>query len=89
MDRITDAMLDFRLNTANSLLGFSSDVPYPTPGTLVFYKAYGSTGVHLVDNEHGGQRTMFDLGTKREAFIFLGGFIQALRITLDAAKVGS
>lgn len=78
MNRITDADLNRRIDTANSLLGFSSDVPYPTEGTIVLYQAYGSTAVHRVCNDQGGQTMLHSLGTKREAFIFLNGLIKGL-----------
>lgn len=78
MDRITDKDLDRRIATVNSLLGFPDEVSYPTPGTVVLYSAYGSTGVHMVVNDAGGQTDLHSLGTKREAFIFLNGLIKGL-----------
>lgn len=77
MDRITDADLNRRIDTVNSLLGFE-DPRYPTPGTVVLYSAYGSTAVHMVMSPEGGQSELHSLGTKREAFLFLNGLIKGL-----------
>ncbi len=88
MDRITDRDLSSRVDSVNHLLGFEN-VHYPTVGTVVLYQAYGSTAVHFVMNDQGGQRTLHGLGTKREAFYFLNGMLNGLRIAAESAKVQS
>jgi hypothetical protein len=77
--RITDAHLEAKVRVVNGMLGNDPDAPYPTPGMVILYSAYGSTAVHRVCNEHGGQENLSTLGTKREAALFLSGMIAALR----------
>lgn len=79
MDRITDRDLNRRIDTVNSLLGFDTDQNlYMQKGAVKTYSAYGATGVHINCNEHGGVSVLHELGTKREAFIFLRGLITGL-----------
>ena len=79
MNRITDSILDARVATINSLLGHGTDPERGTNGSIVLHKAYGSTAVRQYSGTGMGEATLSDLGTKREAYIFLSGMIAAVR----------
>jgi len=82
--RITNANLEGKIRSVNTLLGNDPDAPYSTIGLVHLYGAYGMTGVHRYANEHGGvSDLMGNLGTKREVATFLDGMITALRITQE------
>lgn len=85
MNRITNAMLDARVATINRMLGFGDEPAYSTVGAIVLEGAYGSTAVAQYCNKSGGVRMLHDYGTKREAYVFLNGMIQASR-ALDFAR---
>lgn len=77
--RITRAFVEARVDTVNRLLGFEAPVEFSTVGAVYLYGAYGDWAVHQWTNEAGGIRTLHELGSHREASIFLGGMIAALR----------
>lgn len=80
--RITAAHLEAKVSTINRLLGFASGAPYPTPGAVLLYSAYGGRGVHRVSNTAGGQEDLMGgCQPARECSRFLDGMIAALRIT--------
>lgn len=85
--RITAKFLEARVDTVNGLLGFQTEnVKWSTVGAVRLSHAYGGYAVHRVCNESGG---VSDLtgghGSGREAAAFLGGMIEALRITKAGA----
>jgi hypothetical protein len=86
--RITDGMIEARIDTINRMLGHETvPVPYSTIGGVVRASAYGGTGVHRYNNEFGGVSDLFGgYSTKREVYNFLQGMIQALRIVEDQKK---
>lgn len=73
--RITQAHIDAKVDTVNSLLG----VQYPEVGAIYLYMAYGGVSVAETINEHGGIRQLTGIGTKREAATFLDGMIIGIR----------
>lgn len=80
--RITAAHLEAKVLIINRLLGFTSDPPYPTPGAVMLYSAYGGRGVHRVSNPGGGREDLMGgCQPARECSRFLDGMIAALRIT--------
>jgi hypothetical protein len=82
--RITDANLEGKIRSINTMLGNDPDAPYSTIGLVHLYGAYGMTGVHRYANEHGGASDLMQkLGTKREVATFLDGMIAALRIAQE------
>jgi len=77
--RITDRVLNARLDTVNGLLGFREGVD----GSFTIYQAYGCTTVRRISGDSGGQSDIgAPFGTKREALVFLDGMVTALRIVL-------
>lgn len=87
--RITNAVLQAKVDNVNRLLGFDPDGGanggYNCPGFVILRSAYGSTGVSAYSGAHGGQRDLSGLGTKRETAIFLDGMREALLATTREA----
>ena len=81
--RITDKMVQARIDTANHLLGFESEVGYNTEGALRIEKAYGGTAVSRMSGEFGGVSMLTGYGTKREAYNYLSGVIEGLRMAAE------
>lgn len=83
--RMTVKHLEAKVSIINGMLGFDTEnmPPYPTPGVVHLYRAYGATGVHRIVNESGGVSSLAELGTMRETAQFLSGMIAALRIARD------
>jgi hypothetical protein len=86
MDRITDKMLQYRVDTINELLKRPKE-PWTkrrdgsnkaSIGNFHLSGAYGRTLLHEMVNEGGGVNDVFGLCTKRELFDFMGAFIKAL-----------
>ena len=84
--RITDKFLQARCATINRALGHPENAGYSTPGVVHLSHAYGGTGVHRYVTTGGGVTDLMGYhGTKREASLFLGGMIEALRIAKEGA----
>lgn len=86
MERITEKMLQYRLDTINKMLGAPLE-PYTRTdgkskaniGNYHLYSAYGSTGVHRMVGEGGGITQVLGLATKREIFDQLCALITGLQ----------
>lgn len=78
--RITRAFLEARVDTVNRLLGHPVPTPYSTDGAVTLSLAYGGYAVHQWSGPNGGRSSLTDgHGPAREAALFLGGMIAALR----------
>lgn len=81
--RITDSLVQTRIDTANHLLGFEGEVGYNTEGALRVERAYGGTAVSRMSGKFGGVSMLTGYGTKREAYNYLGGVIEGLRLAAE------
>lgn len=90
MERITEKMLKYRLDTINKMLGAPLE-PYTRTegkykaniGNYHLYSAYGSTGVHKMVGEGGGVTTVLGLGTKREIYDQLTALMRGIEAAND------
>ena len=83
--RVTNSVLQARLDSVNRMLGNPPDAPYSTVGVLVLYGAYGGMTVHQYMNEAGGvSDLMGGIFTRREVLLFLNGMVRALELATPA-----
>ncbi len=69
MERITEKMLESRVEWLNNLKGFKNP-EYSTIGSFVIDYAYGGVSLHQYSNKHGGVNDVFSCGhiPKRDLF---------------------
>ena len=49
-------------------------------GNFHMYSAYGKYGLHEMNNEHGGVKTIIHLGTKKELFNSIHRLLDGIRL---------
>ena len=85
MQRITNAMLENRINTINTMTN-SPLKPYEkvddkykaSIGNYHLYGAYGAYALHRIVNDGGGIREIIGLCTKRELYNRMNSYISGL-----------
>ena len=85
---ITKPMLQSRIDSINSLLGYHTNPFFTANGRLKCYvgtfyigKAYGGYRIEQMMNEDGGCRDISDRGTKRECYNYAKGIIEGIKQT--------
>ena len=85
MQRITNAMLENRINTINTMTN-SPLKPYEkvddkykaSIGNYHLYGAYGAYALHRIVNDGGGIREIIGLCTKRELYNRMNSYMSGL-----------
>lgn len=82
--RITNKMIESKVNTINNLLGrpekeyVSIDGKYVSQIGHIFVDGYNN--VCEITNDSGGLRVLHYTATKKEAFLFLAGMCQSIQL---------
>ncbi|MDY6857487.1 MAG: hypothetical protein SWO11_22840 [Thermodesulfobacteriota bacterium] len=80
MQRITQKMLESKVETLNVLAGFDKNPAYSTIGSYTISYAYGGASLHQYTSTGGGIRDIFGCGhtTKRDLFNRICAYINGL-----------
>lgn len=54
-------------------------------GNFHLYQAYGAYGLHEINNEHGGVKTIIHLGTKKELFNSIHRLLDGIHLERESA----